>query len=90
MSGETKQAPFKPTEKERRADSGASIAIGTALGLVFGTALGNIAVGVILGLLLGTLWGAYQEMKLGRRHAGLALAITIVGLLIVLFILVLS
>lgn len=90
MADEMKLAPIKEGKGERKIDSGAYYAIGLSLGLVFGAAFGNAAVGLMIGLLLASLSTANQEKRAGKKHANLALAISVGGLVIVLLILVIS
>lgn len=90
MADETKLAPVKESTGVRKIDSGAYYAIGLSLGLVLGTIFGNPAVGLVIGLLLAALSTAYQEKRQGKKHANLALAISVGGLVIVLLILTLS
>ena len=74
----------KQAKGEISFDFGNAIAIGLSLGLIFGTALGNSAMGLTTGLLLATLANAIHEKKQGKKNANVALAITIIALMVII------
>jgi uncharacterized membrane protein len=66
MSRTSKPDDEKPSPASGATGMGAAIAIGAALGIIFGTMLDNLALGLACGAGLGTVAGAILEARSRR------------------------